>query len=279
MLAHALVAAAAEAHGAPTRSQDLRWMLFLHGILGTGNNLRTIAKAFVARRPRWGAALVDLRLHGQSRDVAPPDDLASCAHDLVELETALPGPVRGVFGHSFGGKVALEYLRVQPAIEVAFIVDSTPGARPDARGSESTVGIVRLLGGLPRRLDTRDEFVRRIMDAGHSKEIATWLALNVRPLAEGGYSFVLDVPRIAAMLDRYFMTDSWDVVESTKTRLELIVGGRSTVLDSADRARASRIAAESRGRVAVHVVPDAGHWVHVDAPNELVDLVVGATPP
>lgn len=274
MLAHALVAATESDGGAPAR-----WMYFLHGILGTGNNLRTIAKSFVARRPQWGAVLVDLRLHGQSRDVTPPDDLASCARDLVELEAAIPGPVRGVFGHSFGGKVALEYLRVQPAIELAFIVDSTPGARPDARGSEATVSIVRLLESLPKRLDTRDEFVSLIMAAGHSRDIAMWLALNVRPLKEGGYSFVLDVPRIAAMLDRYFMTDAWDVVESGRARIEMIVGGRSTVLDSGDRARAMRIAAESRGRVAVHVIPDAGHWVHVDAPAELVDLVVGATPP
>lgn len=270
MLAHSLVAAT----DAPAR-----WMYFLHGILGTGQNLRTIAKAFVAKRPQWGAALVDLRLHGQSRDVAPPDDLASCARDLVELEAAIPGPVRGVFGHSFGGKVALEYLRVQPAIELAFIVDSTPGARPDARGSETTVGVVRLLDGLPRRLATRDEFVSLIMAAGHSREIAMWLALNVRPLKEGGYSFVLDIPRIAAMLDRYFVTDAWDVVERGTTHIEMIVGGRSNVLDPADRARAMRIAAESRGRVGFHLIPDAGHWVHVDTPNELVDLVVGATPP
>ena len=48
------------------------WMLFLHGILGSGANWRTIAKRFIGARPRWGAVLVDLRMHGASRELAPP---------------------------------------------------------------------------------------------------------------------------------------------------------------------------------------------------------------
>ena len=38
------------------------------------------------------------------------------------------------------------------------------------------------------------------------------------------------------------------------------------------------VADESRGRVHVHVLPDAGHWVHVDAPEALLALVVAAVP-
>ena len=271
MLAHALVTA----DGGGT--EPTRWITFLHGILGTGNNLRTIAKAVVAARPTWGAALVDLRLHGQSLEAAPPDDLASAARDLVELERALPGPIAAVFGHSFGGKVALAYLR-ERAVDHAFIVDSTPSARPDGRGSEGTLRIVNLLQSLPERFETRDEFVRLVMADGHSKEIATWLALNVRPRREGGYAFALDVPRIANMLGGYFTTDLWDAVERGPTQIELVVGGKSTVLDPADRERAKSVAAASEGRVHVHVVENAGHWVHVDAPAELVRIVTEALP-
>ena len=56
---HALVTA--EGGGAPSR-----WMLVLHGILGSGGNFRTIARRLVAARPEYGFALVDLRHHGQS---------------------------------------------------------------------------------------------------------------------------------------------------------------------------------------------------------------------
>ena len=51
-LSHALVTA-------PGQTPD-RWMLFLHGILGSGANWRTVARKIVAARPQWGAVLVDL---------------------------------------------------------------------------------------------------------------------------------------------------------------------------------------------------------------------------
>lgn len=56
------------AHGIVTsRSADPdRYMLFLHGILGTRANWRGIARRFVDARPGWGAVLVDLREHGES---------------------------------------------------------------------------------------------------------------------------------------------------------------------------------------------------------------------
>jgi len=43
-----------------------RTIAFLHGILGRGGNLRTIAKRFVEARPQWTAWLVDMRGHGRS---------------------------------------------------------------------------------------------------------------------------------------------------------------------------------------------------------------------
>src|SRR5437879_732681 len=102
VLAHALVVA-------KERTPE-RWMLFLHGIFGRGGNWRTIAQRWVTAHPRWGAALVDLRMHGRSTGIRGPHTVAAAARDLRALEERLAGGVRGVLGHSFGGKVALAYL-------------------------------------------------------------------------------------------------------------------------------------------------------------------------
>ncbi len=268
MLAHSLVSAPAAAQGAG----PAQWVYFLHGILGAGNNLRSIAKAVVEKRPTWGAVLVDLRLHGLSQDTSPPHDLPSCARDLVELEAAVPGPVRAVVGHSFGGKVAIEYLRIATQLERVVVVDSTPSARPDARGSESTRRVVQLLRGLPARLDSRQQFVDLVVADGHSRDVANWLALNVKVQPGGSFAFVLDVAAITSMLDDYFVRDSWDAVEQSSARVDFIVGGKSTVVDESDRAHARELAQRTNGRVALHVVEGAGHWVHVDAAAELVRL-------
>ena len=55
---------------------------------------------------------------------------AAAAEDLVRLEAVLAGPVRGVIGHSFGGKVALEFVALRRAdLKLAVLVDANPGVR------------------------------------------------------------------------------------------------------------------------------------------------------
>lgn len=255
-----------------------RWMLFLHGILGSGDNWRGIARRLVAARPGLGAVLVDLRMHDSSLGRTPPHTLAACADDLMTLERVVPGPVSAVLGHSFGGKVALTYLaRRAGAVASGVIVDSNPGLREDARGSESTLRVLRILQRMPERLSSREGFVERVESEGETRSVGQWLAKNLER-RDGSFAFKLDLDAIRALLDDYFATDLWPIVEAPPagTRIELVVGGRSAVFDDADRARAARIAAGSHGRVGLSIVPEAGHWVHVDAPDELLALTLRA---
>jgi len=60
-------------------SQPTVTVLFLHGILGSGRNLRTLATRLCQQIPQLRVVLVDLRGHGDSAQV----------------------------GHSFGGKVGI----------------------------------------------------------------------------------------------------------------------------------------------------------------------------
>ena len=99
-------------------------MLFLHGILGTRANWRGIARRFVEARPEWGAVLVDLREHGDSLGLPAPHSLHAAAEDVAELERSLAVPVEGALGHSFGGKVVLEWLRSRQGLHTeAWTID------------------------------------------------------------------------------------------------------------------------------------------------------------
>lgn len=270
-LAHALVTAAG--------ASPSRWALVLHGILGSGSNWRTFARQWTARHPSWGAVLVDLRLHGGSVDFAPPHGVHACAKDLRELEVAIPGQVCAVLGHSFGGKVALAYLGENTRVQTAWIIDSTPSARPDARGSETTTRIVSLLERLPPRFATREDFIATIEREGHDRGIAMWLAMQVKPARQGeGYEWRIDLPGVRALLDDYFALDLWSAIEATRAAVHLVIGGRSSVLSEADRVHARRLAS-THEHVHVHVIERAGHWVHVDAPEELFALIDETTPP
>ena len=105
-LHHALVASADGA--APPD----RWLLVLHGILGSGSNFRSFARRVATACPTWGFVICDLRAHGLSQGARPPHTIDAAAEDLVRLEARLAAEgqmVAGVLGHSFGGKVAIAY--------------------------------------------------------------------------------------------------------------------------------------------------------------------------
>jgi pimeloyl-ACP methyl ester carboxylesterase len=99
--------------------------------------------------------------------------------------------------------------------------------------------------------------------------------MNLRPDDDPGLVLAIDLDAIEALLDDYFAQDLWPAVEGTEVgALHLVVGGRSGVFDLDDRARAQAIAAR-RPNVHLHILPDAGHFVHVDAPEELLRLMQG----
>lgn len=244
-------------------------VLFLHGILGRGSNWRSAARRWVDARPGAVAVLVDLRLHGESLDVEGPHTLAACAEDLRALAAALPARPSTVVGHSFGGKVALAYAAARRdaghPLERAWILDSLPGARPDRRGSEAIAEVMNALRAVPREHGSRGAFVKALTDQGLAKPIAQWLGMSVQRL-DSGVRYPIDLDAIESLLADYFAADRWDDVGAA-ARTELVIGTRSPVFDDDARARAHALAAAEDG-VQVHEL-DAGHWVHVEAPDAL----------
>jgi pimeloyl-ACP methyl ester carboxylesterase len=282
---HALVAPEGEAPAA--------WLLFLHGILGSGANWRTVARRLVAARPDWGAVLVDLRMHGRSQDAPPPHTLAAVAADLDRLARDLAGrgmPVAGVIGHSFGGKAALAYRQLAAAgvpgglpagLIETWVLDASPSPRPDELPEEGapppeTPGdgagdVVLMLESLPGQFSGRDDFVAQVTGHGFSRPLAEWLAMNL-DREGGGVRLRLDLAAVRALLADHFRQDLWPAVESRELpgALRFVVAGRSRSLDHGDRRRLQDLSQD--GRVGVHILPDTGHWLHMEAPDALLRL-------
>lgn len=269
LLAHSLLTR----KGAPPPT---RFVLFLHGILGSGINLRSFAKEWVDGLDGWGAVLVDLRMHGASQDFHPPHTVQAAAQDLVELTQTFDGPAEAVVGHSFGGKVALAYVdRRHGDLARAVLLDSSPGTRLDHRGSDSTLSVVQFLervGPSP----SRNAFIQKAHEAGLSRRIAPWLAMN---LEQRGEVFVvkLDLHAIQALLEDYFRLDLWEVLERPpgRVRFDVVLGGKSRVFSDEERAQVLALAEARPERISVEVLPEAGHWVHVDDPAGVTRILLG----
>jgi esterase len=270
---------------APEGDAPAAWLLFLHGILGSGANWRTLARRLVAARPDWGAVLVDLRMHGRSQDAPPPHTVATVAADLDRLTrdlTARGMPVACVIGHSFGGKAALAYRQLAPAgLMETWVLDASPsprpgelppaGAPPPATPGDGAGDVVLMLESLPGQFSSRDDFVAQVTGRGFSRPLAEWLAMNLDRV-DGGLRQRLDLAAVRALLADHFRQDLWPAVESRELpgALRFVVAGRSRSLDDNDRRRLQDLASD--GRVGVHLLPDTGHWLHMEAPDALLRL-------
>jgi len=248
-----------------------------HGIYGSGANWRGIAKKLHQNRPEWGVVLVDLREHGRSEGGSPPHTLAACAEDLRALFDELPG-IEAIAGHSFGGKVVLATRALAPAsLRQTWILDASPSARPGAERDpdNSVMRVLALMERLPKTWARRDDFIAAITAEGHPLPFAQWLAMNLAPGDGGQLTLRLDLEAMRRLLHDYYARDLWDVAfdPALPGEVHIVIAEQSDTLSEEDRTRL----AAAPPHVHVHRVP-AGHWLHIEAPATVVDLLTSGLP-
>ena len=253
-----------------------RLLLLTHGIYGSGANWRGIARKVREERPDWGIVLVDLRGHGRSEPGEPPHDLAACANDLRALFDELPA-IEAIAGHSFGGKVVLATRALAPAtLRQTWMFDASPSARPGAEHdpTNTVMRVLALMERLPKSWTTRDQFVAAVIGEGHAQAFAQWLAMNIVP-HDGVFTLRLDLDALRAMLVDYYERDLWNVAFDAELpgELHVVIAEQASTLDGSDRNRL----ASAPPHVHVHRIA-AGHWLHIESPANVVELLVRSLP-
>jgi len=251
-----------------------RWLLMLHGVYGWSRNWSQVAKRVVEARPEWGIALVDLREHGRSVGRRPgPHTLEATAADLNGVAEDLKGEAAAVLGHSFGGKVALQWLAMneRPAsVQQAWIADSTPDAK-EAGGTAWSM--LELVTGLPTEFASREAAVEAMTGEGVPRPVAMWMAGNLELTGEGGYRWRLDWDAIESLLRSFYAADLWATAEQPPEGIDLhfIKAEGSDLLTEAACERIER-AGQRTGRVHLHRA-GGGHWMNIENPDAVVDLL------
>ena len=251
-----------------------KYMIFAHGILGTRANWRTIARRFTDKSPGWGAILVDLREHGGSRGFSPPHTVTACVEDLITLQDQLVLPITGILGHSFGGKVALQWAKLNRGARQVWVVDSTPGTREALGESSGVLEVLQSLEKMPINFDSRRAFVEAVVRAGHPERTAQWLAMNLAKSVSGARHLNLDLKAIREMLTDYANLSLWGVLDPPRvsTNIHWVVGGKSAVVNTEDQARIAELS-QRYDNLTFDTIADAGHWVHADNPDALIALI------
>lgn len=249
---------------------------FLHGILGSGRNWRGFARRLARELPGWRCVLVDLRCHGDSPTSPDGHTVAACADDLVETAAQRGQAPFAVVGHSFGGKVALDLAARSPdGLDVAVVLDSIPGALPEidrdlAEAEGEVPAVLRALQRVPLPVPSYDDLVERLTGEGFSDGIARWMTTNLTP-TEGGYTWRFDLSAMPDLLRDYAARDLWPTLFPPAVDTHLVRAGRSDRWTAAESAQLARFGEQTGAWV--HVLEDAGHWVHVDAPDAVRAIV------
>lgn len=255
-----------------------RSALVLHGALGSAQNFRSFIKKLSEVRTDYSFVLVDLRNHGTSHPAPGPNTLAQCAQDLVGVIAHNPDlpPVTTLIGHSFGGKVSIEFARSAPvaarqSLEQVWILDSNPG--PQSAGEDHEVlRVVAAVKSVPLPIPNRQHVVQHLMAAGMSSGLANWMTTNITRVGND-YRWVFDIDGIVELLGDYFGCDLWPFLEQPRKDPEfhLVVAERSDRWNGEMTARARGLGPETQ--CTVHVLENSGHWVHVDNPEGLLAML------
>jgi pimeloyl-ACP methyl ester carboxylesterase len=140
--------------------------------------------------------------------------------------------------------------------------------------SEPTAAVValRALEAIGDRFADRDAFTGALSDRGLSEPVAAWLALNLER-RDGGFELALDLAAIRALLADYFATGTWSTLEGGGV-VDVAIAGKGSALDAGDQRRLAEL--ERRGAVRCHRFEDAGHWIHVDDPDGLLEAIAAS---
>ena len=247
-------------------------LFLLHGFFGSGRNWSAIARGVLRARPDWEAVLVDLRLHGDSRDAPPPHTVEACADDVARLSRSIPanGGPTALLGHSFGGKVALVASdRSTPPCVQGWVIDSTPSAGVTGAGARE---MMRLIGQAPGPFASRRDGADAIEAGGFPRFVAEWMATNLVQ-TDTGFVWRFDVQEMDALLRDFFSIDLWERVEQPPTGCEFrfVRASEASIITTGDAARIGRL--ESEGSQVRLDTLEGGHWLNVDNPEGLIELI------
>ncbi|KAL2345247.1 hypothetical protein Fmac_006532 [Flemingia macrophylla] len=270
--------------------------VFIHGFLGSARNWRSFSRNLLpslsnsSPSSNWRTVMLDMRNHGKSteRELNPPHNIDSAAKDLADLVKAEGWPwPEVVLGHSMGGKVALQFAQscsrgdyghsaLSP--KQLWVLDSVPGEVNSENSNEEVRDVLATLQSLPSQIPSRKWLVSHLMGLGYSKALSDWIGTNLKKVGDHE-TWIFDLKNAKEMFDSYCEKSYWNLLENPPKGMEIVIVRAENSdrwdQDTIERIQklASRGASGSLGKVSFCVLPNAGHWVHVDNPKGLLEIV------
>jgi pimeloyl-ACP methyl ester carboxylesterase len=237
-------------------------LVVLHGLLGSSANWHSIA---VRLADRVDVLTLDLRNHGASPH-APAMDYPAMAEDVVEVLDAHGLADAHVLGHSMGGKVAMTLALAAPRrVRRLIVVDIAPVVYP-RHDFKPLIDAARALdlGGVASRAE-----VDRRLAPGVPDDATRALLMQNLVRRGDALAWRIDWEAIAANLPAVIGFPSPLAGQRSEVPALFVNGGASDYVQPEHLAPILAIFPRAEFRT----LAGAGHWVHVDAPAALTQLV------
>jgi esterase len=235
-------------------------VVLIHGLFGMGSNLGALARAL---QERYTVHSVDLPNHGRSGWMAGADIPVMAKAVVSWMDDKGLGSV-SLVGHSLGGKVSMELSLRNPQRVVALVAaDIAPVAYPAHHRAE----LVALAAVAEAQCNSRaaaGEIMARYLE---EDMVIQFLLKNLARQADGYYGWRFNLAEIVRGYDDIRAAIATGAVYTGPVLF--IKGGDSSYIQEQHR---DDILALFPG-VVLKVMPDCGHWLHVQQPRLFNGLV------
>lgn len=234
-------------------------LLIIHGLFGSSDNWRSMAKYF---SKFYRVISVDLRNHGRSPH-SDSQDFASMAEDIHQLCHDLKLDKLHVLGHSLGGKVAMQFAAMQPSfVDRLVVVDISPRQYFSQHTPLMDAMMALDLG----RYTTRSEVDEALSADIEDKAVRQFLLMNLQSDDNGLY-WRINLPALKANYQQ-LMAPVCEQAELNMPSL-FVYGALSEYVSDTDRQLIQR----HFSRAEFQAIDKAGHWVHAERPQQFKQVV------
>ena len=244
-------------HGTPTDQPPL---VMAHGLFGSARNLGAVARRLAAGRE---VVAVDMRNHGDSPR-SPDHGYEAMAADLAEVVEALGGRA-DVLGHSMGGKAVMVLALGAPELVRRLVVaDIAPAAY-----GHSQIGYVRAMqaadfAGVTRRSEAEARLATHVADPALRS-----FFLQSLELGEGVPRWKLNLAALGDQMPRIMSFPAIADGAAYRGPVLVVTGERSDYVRPEHWPRIRELFPQAEQAV----LPEAGHWLHADAPRQFSETV------
>ena len=236
-------------------------LVLLHGLFGSGDNwfgvVPKLAEKFHVFAP-------DLRNHGHSPHHAEMD-YPLMAADVEKFFAARKIENACVIGHSMGGKVAMQFALDFPAcVKKLVVVDMAPRAYARAHDKIFTALLALDLAAFQTRTEIENVLAPEIP----SLNLRRFLLKNLGRDDRGKFVWKMNLRGVAENYSQLGKVLSGGKVFSNPALF--IRGGKSDYIGTKDEAEILKLFPSAE----IQTIATANHWVHADAPEEFVRMVL-----